>query len=269
MNKLPGASAPNDPYSQPSGAASSIAGVGGYTPDWAKLIQGDPAFGQAEANAAAGSSADKSALDANIASALENYGQVPDLAGLAKQLGMTSADLQGLGPEVSQLANENTQAGNSTVARLSQANDDAIRQIRASLNARGILNSGETPFELDRQNTAYGQSMYDANAKLLGTLQQYYQGYLTAQQQRDASMASAASDAANRQMQLNQSTPGEAAHFVFQDQSTGAPVYQAPSSGLLYNADGSPYQGAPPRAPQTFSAPGAQSPITGSIFSFK
>lgn len=259
-----------------SGAAGSI-NVGGYTPDWKSLIEGDAGLIDAKSALAAGGVQDLAQRNAAIQRALVQFGKVPDLGSLAKSLGMSQADIQdAAGPDVQKLAQENTDAGLSTEARLAQANQDAVRQITNSLNARGILNSGETGFQLDRQNTANRQGEYDANQKLLDYLQQYQQGYVSAQQAKEQSLAQAYSDAANRQYNLNQGSAGQQAAFDHVD-SAGHAVYRGPS-GSLFNADGSPYTAPAPAAPQapavhlptTYSNPGDGRPVRGpSIFAFK
>jgi len=199
-----------------------------------------------------------------IQRALVNFGQVPDLASLAKQLGLSESDLQGLaGSDIQRLAQENTDAGLSTESRLSQANDDAIRQIRAELNKRGLLNSGEAGFQLDRQNTGYRQAQSDATNKLLDYLNQYQQGYAQAQAQRAQSLAGAYSSAADRQYGVNSGSAGFSASFAFTDPS-GAAVYRGPD-GALYDASGKPYS-APQAAPAAQFAPGVPPKVGGPGF---
>jgi hypothetical protein len=233
--------------------AASITGAGAYTPDWAKLIASDPGLLQTQSTLAAGGVADAASRDAAIQAALVQFGKVPDIATLAKQLGMSAVDVQNaLGGDIQKLAQENTDAGLSTESRLSQANVDALRQIKNSLNARGLLNSGETAYQLDRQNTGYRQAESDANQKLLSYLQQYQQGFLTAQQQREGTLSTAYSDAANRQLANNPGSSGTTANYAFTDGS-GSHIYVGPD-GSLYNADGTAYT-APRAAPQAPSAP--------------
>lgn len=232
--------APSTPTGTPPVPAGSITGVGAYTPDWAGLIGGDPGLLQTQADLSAGSIADASQRDALIQRAITQFGKVPDLASLAKQLGLSLADVQKtLGSGIGQLAQENTDAGLSTEARLGQANTDAIRQIKNSLNARGLLNSGETGFQLDRQNTGYRQAESDATNKLLDYLAQYQQGYLAAQQTRSGQLAGAYSSAADRQFANNQGSAGFTAPLDHVD-ANGNPVYRGPD-GTLYGADGNPY----------------------------
>jgi hypothetical protein len=158
---------------------------------------------QAQAALNASGSADKTALGAEIANAYEGFGKPIDLATLASQLGMTQSDIGSyIGSAAQQIAKENTDAGLSTVARLDAANSLANHNITADLNKRGILNSGETGYELDHQNLSYRQASSDAYQKFLGYLQNYQSGYLAAQEKRAEALAQAYSDAADRQFGL-------------------------------------------------------------------
>jgi hypothetical protein len=144
---------------------------------------------------------------------------------------MSQADIQNsLGPDAQRLAQENTSAGLSTTARLDDANTKAIRQIMQGLNKRGLLHSGEAGYQLDQENLGYRQAQSDAYQKFLGYLQQYQQGYLSAQQQRDQTLAQSYSDAADRQLALNQSVPAAA------PEAPAAPAAPAdPAAGNTYD----------------------------------
>jgi hypothetical protein len=167
---------------------------------------------------------------------------------------MTPEELQGiLGPQTQQIAQQNTAAGLSTSARLAQANTDAVRKIKNELNARGLLNSGETGFQLGREQQSYGQAQFDARSKLLDYLNQYQGGWLAAQQGNAQSLAQAASQAADRQYSLNQGSAGSSANFDHFD-TDGSAIYKD-SAGNLYTSDGQKYTG--PKAPTTGpAAPG-------------
>lgn len=116
---------------------------------------------------------------------------------------MTQTDIQNaITPAATQIAQENTDAGLSTTARLDQQNQLANQKITAALNARGMLNSGETGYELGQENLSYRQAESDAYQKLLGYLQQYQNGYLSAQESRAEALAQAYDDAASRQFAL-------------------------------------------------------------------
>lgn len=249
---------PNAGGAAGAGAPGSITGAGAYTPDWAALISGDAGLKDAAAALAAGGAQNQAQLDSELTNAYTSFGKNIDLAQLAQSIGMTQADLQNaLGPDAQKLAQENTAAGTSTTSRLDAANQNAIRQITQNLNKRGILKSGETGYELDQQNLGYRQANSDAYQKLLGYLQQYQQGYLTAQQTNTQSLAGAYSSAADRQYNNNQSTPGVTAHLDHTDAS-GKPVY-TDGQGNFFNLDGSAYSAPAPAAPAPPAAPSAPS----------
>jgi hypothetical protein len=204
-------------------------------------------------------------LGSQLANAYESFGKNIDLAQLAQQLGMTQADLQNsLGPDAQKLAQENTDAGTSTTARLDQANQNAIRQITQNLNKRGILNSGEAGYQLDQQNLGYRQAQSDAYSKFLGYLQQYQQGYLSSQQANAQSLAGAYSSAADRVQNNNQGSAGVTAMFDHTD-ANGNPVFKAPD-GSLWNADKTPYSA--PQQPQQPQAPAAPPPVAPRLPAF-
>jgi hypothetical protein len=234
-------------------APSPITGVGAYTPDWEKLIQSDSGLKDAAGALAAGSANNQTQLNSQLANAYESFGKNVDLSTLAGQLGMTQADIQSaLGPDVQKLAQENTDAGLSTTARLDQANTNAVRDIIANLNKRGMLHSGEAGYQLDQQNLGYRQAQSDAYQKLLGYLQQYQQGFLSAQQTNAGKLADAYSSAADRVQASNTGSSGITANPDHQD-ATGAWVYKG-TDGNFYHADGSPY--VAPNAPSAPGAPG-------------
>ena len=175
------------------------------------------------------------------------YGEVPDLATAAKALGLSATDLQGfLGPNIQQLAKENTDAGTSTIARLGADNVKAIQGIRNALAARGIYNSGETGYQLGQQQQAYTNAGYDALQKLFGGMDTAQQSYLSAEQQRLEALAQAISDAADRATRDypptpgTPATPGTTAGYIGVN-TRGQAVY-ADQQGNLYNQDGSAYQ---------------------------
>jgi hypothetical protein len=176
---------------------------------------------------------------------------------------MSQADLQSaLGPDVQKLTDENTASGLSTTARLDKANTDSIRQAINALNARGMLNTGETAHQLDNLNLGYRQAQSDAYTKLLGALQGYQGNYADAQQKNALQLAQAYSDAAGRQYTQNQGTSGSKAIFDHVD-SAGHAVYRGPD-GNFYNADGSAWtapQGAPP--PDSSSSPMPTGAVSG------
>jgi hypothetical protein len=242
-----------------AGAPTGSIDIGKYTPDWKNLIGNDPGLLSAQSLLAAGSSGDLASRNASIQRALIQFGKVPDFKTLAQQLGMSEADIQdALGPDIQRLAQENTDAGLSTESRLSTANTDAMRQIKNELNKRGLLNSGETGYQLDKQQTGYRQAESDANSKLLDYLNQYQQGYAQAQQSRAQQLAGQYSAAADRQFASNSGAAGQPASWDHTD-ANGTHVYKT-SDGRLWNADGTPYTGAPTAAAPSAPAPPRYAP---------
>lgn len=241
--------APQNPSTQTAPGVATINNAGAYTPDWASLIANDAGLKGVQSAINAGNAQNQDALNSEIANAYETFGNSGiDLSALAKSLGMTQADLQNaITPDVQQLAQENTNAGLSTQARLQQANDQAKQQTLANLNKRGLLHSGETGYQLDQLNLGYRQAQSDSYQKLLGYLQQYQQGYLSALNANTGNLTNAIDAAATRQASLNQGSSGVTATFAFKD-ANGNAVYRAPD-GSLFNPDGSPYVPPAPAAP--------------------
>lgn len=222
--------------------------VPGFTPDYKSLIASDPGLLQAEAGLQASGVANLADRNAAFQTNVIDYGQLPDLNKAASALGLSASDLQSiLGPDVGKLAQENTQAGTSILARLNAANAKTIEGIKNSLAARGIYRSGETGYQLGQQNQAYTNSQYDATKSLLGSLAGLQNSYVSAEQARQMALAQAASDAADRVQREypgnpgTPAVPGTTANWVGAD-TAGQNVYQD-SNGYLYNPDGTPYSG--------------------------
>lgn len=96
--------------------------------------------------------------------ALIQYGGVP--AGLSGLRNLGGAFDKG----TSALANTNTTSGISVLARIGQAHTDQNRYIKNRLAAHGILGSGETGFELGREQTNFARAQADSASKLLDYL---------------------------------------------------------------------------------------------------
>lgn len=173
------------------------------------------------------------------------YGQLPDLAKAAAALGLSPNDLQSvLGPNVGKLAQENTSAGTSMLARLNADNAKAIQGINNALNARGIYNSGELGYQQGQQNQAYTNSQYDTLQKVLDAMSGAQSSYLSAEQQRIQTLAQALSDAANRAFTNypgSAGSPPTTANYSYTD-TAGNPVY-TDSSGNFYDGSGNTYNG--------------------------
>lgn len=185
--------------------------VAPYIPDYASLIKADPTLIQNEADLRASDIANLSQRNAAFQRDVIGYGKLPDLADASKQLGIDQGSLASvLDPATGKLAEENTTAGTSTLARLNADNTKAIIGLRNALAARGIYNSGETGYQLGQQNQAYTNSQFDAAARLLDAMAGQQGSYLSAYQQLQMALASARESAAGRIMGLYPPTPGYA-----------------------------------------------------------
>ena len=153
-------------------------------PSLSDLLAGDPIYQQQFAQLQAGGVYDTSTANAARARALIQFGQMPDLSGVQGLIG----DLSGLDPNTGTLAQQNTTAGLSTQARLSQANTDAIRRIKAVLGARGLFRSGETGYQLGREQTDYTRAQYDARQKLVDYLAGVQSALVQAERARQAAL---------------------------------------------------------------------------------
>lgn len=108
---------------------------------------------------AAQQAAEQAQLMQAIQNAIVRFGEIPE--------GYTH---QALTPEVQALAQQNTDAGLSLVARLNQQNQLGQRGILNDLAARGALQSGETGYQLGQLGLGYRQQQYDARQELLDYL---------------------------------------------------------------------------------------------------
>ena len=191
------------PAAPTNGAPPIGSGSGGLgVPDWKSLIGSDPGLLAAQADLAASGVSNAADRNAAFQRNIIDYGQLPDLTKAAAALGLSPGDLQGiLGPQTGQLAQENTQAGTSILARLNADNTKTIQGIKNALAARGLYRSGETGYQLGQQNQNYTNSQFDANKSLLDVLSGAQGQYVSAEQARQQALAQAASDAADRALQ--------------------------------------------------------------------
>lgn len=186
-----GTIAPGDPLASPTAPAPVHA-----VRNLQSLIENDPLYKQTAADVAASRIASRAQLSAARQRALTMYGETPDLSGANQALvGDIASDINGT---VQQLAQQNTAAGLSTVGRLGQAYHDNVKALQDSLAARGILSSGETGYQLGRQNTQYQQSKYDALQQLLDLLANYQGSFLSNEGQLRQLLSGAAQGAAGR-----------------------------------------------------------------------
>jgi hypothetical protein len=228
---------PSTPYGTDGGGGYGPDGINipGSTPDYKGLIGTDPGLLQLQGDLAAGGIADAAARDAAYQRGIIQFGEVP-----------TGISGMNLG-NAAQLAQQNTAAGLSTVARLSTQHQDAVRTITNALAGRGLIRSGETGYQQGREDTRYTQTQYDARQKLLDYFSQVQGSFTQSERARQAAYAMGISQAEMAQLAMHPPTPG----MVATRGSDG--LYHTPD-GRTYNPDGSPYTGGsvapPPQAPQ-------------------
>lgn len=196
--------------------------------DYLALINGDPLLGQERADLSAQGVSDAASRAAAIQRALIQFGIVPDFASSAQKLGLSGEALGYLNQDVNdrtrQLAQANTQEGLSLTARLAKAHTDAVRNIRNQLAARGIIRSGETPYQLGEEANQYKISTNDATQQLLDYLTGAIGAFTQSERQRRQQLAQYLSDAASRQLGLLGDTSAGAG-------GGGAPAPAAPAAG--------------------------------------
>lgn len=193
------AAAPAAAAASPTPAVTLQPPAPASSPDLQALIEADPLYHQTQADISAQRTADLATQTAQRQRALTTYGTIPDIAAAAGGLGLVGSDIGGdITDTTRQLANDNTAAGLSTTARLKQASDDVVKQVKDQLTARGLLSSGETGYQLNRSDLASRQASQDALQQLLDLLAGAHNSYLSNENARLAALASAASAAAGR-----------------------------------------------------------------------
>jgi hypothetical protein len=151
-------------------------------------IKNDPWYMQQQALLQAQSAADAALLKQRLSQLLVQFGQVPE--------GYSSPYMDATVPG---LAQQNTQAGTSLLARLMKAAKDARMQTVNQLAARGILSSGETGYQLGELALAQKQAEYDARTQMLSQLNELQAGNASADLARKLAEIDAAMAAYGRQ----------------------------------------------------------------------
>lgn len=192
----------------------------GFTPDYTGLIQSDPQYQAVLQQAGAANIANAAQRAAATNRALIQFGLVPSFNGLGlsnDQLGFLNQDVT---PDVSALANQNTQNGLSTEAQLQQQNHQQTLRLRNALAARGLLSSGETNYQTGLQEQSFNAAQQKAINDLLNAISGYQGSYLSAAQQAQDQISQALGQAATRQEQLPQNQPIAPSSFSY-NPSTG------------------------------------------------
>jgi hypothetical protein len=194
-----GSSAPSNtaPFASPAAAAAPPAPAPA-APDYASIFANDPILKQLQANLAAQGISDAASRASARQQALIQFGEVPNFAQSATDLGLGDSFNTDINPSIAALANQNTAAGTSTYANLNHAYQTQVRQIKQALAAKGLLSSGETGYELGNAQHTYNQGLYDDTNKLLSYLTGVQQSYNTAQQNAQSQLYQGSNDAYNR-----------------------------------------------------------------------
>ncbi len=190
-----------DPVTAPGGASSGQPGASGQSrvPSLQELIANDELFLQLQRDLAAQGISDSAQRRAARQRAVTMFGEVPDFTTLTGAGGLIGPDLGLDIDEVTRgLAAQNTTAGLSTVARLDQAHTDRLRQIKNVLAARGALRSGETGYQLGREQEDYTRAQYDARQQVVDYLAGVQAAFAQSERQRQMTLAQALWAAAQR-----------------------------------------------------------------------
>jgi hypothetical protein len=235
--------------------------IGGGAPtqqDYASQILNDPAFTQLKNSLSAQGISDAAHLRGAIQQALIQFGSVPNLPGDVLQNSGLDTGATGA------LAANNPF---STLMGLKQTYDQKQADTKNQLAARGILNSGETGFQLGNLGQQQGQDTYNATNSLLsgiGSLNdQYVAGQQAAAQQLSQGALTAENTAAASGLGAGGSGGGVTATW---DPSTG--LYKDPS-GAFYDQGGNPVSfagGGVAQQSQTQQAPAPQGVVPPEVY---
>lgn len=185
-------------------------GTPGYTPDYTKLILGDPTYRQTAADVSAQNVAAGAERDQGLQSRLVDFGTTPDLNSAANSLGLSPDSplfkaLQGaINPQITAAAQGNPF---STVANNQYGHEKALGAILDNFGSSGFQ-QGAYASAAAGENRRYGQQQYDAHQQLLSYLAGIQHTFAQQQQQGANTLTGAAQDATTRQAQLNPVVPG-------------------------------------------------------------
>jgi len=187
----------------PAGGWGGGGGGGGPSfsiPDYSTLLNSDPMYQQALADARAQGISDQATYAAGLNRALVGFGAVPqDLEG---SLGFANA-FQGLDlGKARALAAQNTQAGTSTLARINEQTTEANRMLPRTMAASGMLQSGETGYQQGKINLADTRAQYDARQQLLDVISGAHGQLVAAQRAQAEAIRQAAMAAYQNQLQM-------------------------------------------------------------------
>lgn len=206
-------SGPN--YGVPHPAASNA--LGGQN-QFAFNLNNDPLYAQLQKQIAAENQANQAQTTTGFGQLLGQYGNLPDLAQAAGELGLNANSplYQMLfsaanNPDTVASANALNQAGLSTSAQLQQQQQIAISNLMNNLASRGAVQSGDTGTGLRLADQTAAQNQYNAEQTLLQHLQSLIGTYNANSQNDIQQLQAGASQAAARQIALNPGVSGATA----------------------------------------------------------
>ena len=196
--------------------------IANYQPDYQAIINQDPAFSAFKNSISAQGIADAAQRSQATNQALIQFGDVPNFAAEAGQLGLSAAALKMLQADINP-ATAGLAAHNqfSTEAEMQRQEEQAMRALRNNLAARGGLSSGEDAYQTGNQEHAYEGAQQKALLQLLGAITGYQQNFTNSQQ--------------GEQGQLDQA--------IQQAEATDAGLPQYQGFALHYNARSGRYVG--------------------------
>lgn len=224
--------------------------MGGFklpgAPDYASLINNDPAYNQFKLDLGAQGVSDAASRAAQTQRAFTLFGQVPDINTLP---GLNADFLnQDITPATRELAQKNTDAGLSIIARQDKAFKDQVRAIKNALASRGALRSGEAAYSLQEAQLGRDQARFDTTDALSQLIAGLQQGFAEAQRQRAAQQAQAAAEASGRVAQQYPATApvgGNTAGQISAGGAQAAPRGFNPAPGYTPMPGEPTFQGQP------------------------
>lgn len=158
----PGAANPTTPvYGAGGGPGPGV--VPATTPVQTSPFDTDPGYANAHATEQLGIPSINTNLNNLIAQRIVAYGD-PSLAG---QAGF------GLDPQAAAFARQNYLSGNGQLARLDKAHTQARQAIINQLAAHGLIDSGDTGYQIGNADQTYGNTVYDAQQQALADILGY------------------------------------------------------------------------------------------------
>jgi hypothetical protein len=150
----------------------------------------------------------------------------------------------------------------STLAGIGRNYDQSVLNDKRALAARGVLQSGELGYAMDRDNLSRGQAEYDAANAASAAMGGAAGDYLNAQTQAWSGLPGVINDVTNTLVKEYPASPEAGADLVPDWQSTyGVPVYKDGAGDLWQlDANGNPIKYTPPPTPPSAPQP---SPYSG------